>query len=301
MAVDISSSPNGAPLNQPAAEMTEAEYRNLSRLIYSVSGISLKESKQSLLSSRLAGILAQSKRENYTDYYQSLISDQSGAGVAELIDRVTTNHTFFMRESAHFDYFRTTVLPYLEATVADRDLRVWCAACSTGEEAYTLAMILNEHFDNHKLPWDRRVLATDLSEKVLRDASRGIYTQERIDPLPAAWRQRYFTRLPSGAYEISGHIKKEVIFRRFNLIDPVYPFRKKFHCIFCRNVMIYFDADTRIRTINKLYEMTEPGGYLFIGHSEMIDRSSSKYEYIMPAVYRKNKTADGSASGSHHE
>ena len=286
MSVDIISAPNGTPQDQSAIEMTEAEYRNLSRLIYSVSGISLKESKKALLSSRLVGILAQSKRENFTEYYNSLIRDQSGAGVAALIDRITTNHTYFMRESAHFDYFRTTVLPYLEATVADRDLRVWCAACSTGEEAYTLAMILDQYFE-HKLPWDRRVLATDLSEKVLRDASRGIYAQERIDPLPAAWRQRYFARLASGEYEISNHIKKEVIFRRFNLIDPVYPFRKKFHCIFCRNVMIYFDTETRNNTINKLYDMIEPGGYLFIGHSEMIDRSASKFESIVPAVYRK--------------
>lgn len=267
--------------------MTKTEYRNLARLIHSVCGISLKESKQALLSSRLVGILAQSKRENYTQYYNALIRDQSGAGVAALIDRVTTNHTYFMREPAHFDFFRTTVLPYLEKTVADRDLRVWCAACSSGEEAYTLAMIMDEYFANRKLGWDRRVLATDLSEKVLRVASRGIYTRERIDPLPAMWRQQYFSRLPSGEYEIASQIKKEVIFRRFNLIDPVYPFRKKFHCIFCRNVMIYFDAATRNSTVNKLYEMIEPGGYLFIGHSEMIDRSASKFESILPAVYRK--------------
>jgi chemotaxis protein methyltransferase CheR len=287
MSVDIFNAPNSVPQDQSIVEMTETEYQNLSRLIHSVSGISLKESKKALLSSRLVGILAQSKRENFTEYYNSLIRDKRGAGVAALIDRITTNHTFFMRESAHFDYFRTTVLPYLETSVADRDLRVWCAACSTGEEAYTLAMILDQYFEARRLPWDRRVLATDLSEKVLCDASRGVYTQERIDPLPAAWRQRYFTRLPSGECEISSQIKKEVIFRRFNLIDPVYPFRKKFHCIFCRNVMIYFDAETRNNTINKLYEMTEPGGFLFVGHSEMIDRSSSKYEYVMPAVYRR--------------
>lgn len=287
MTVDILSPSVRMPLVSPTVEMTEEEYQKLARLIYSVSGISLRDSKQALLTSRLTGMLAQSNRKNFTEYYNSLINDKSGAGVAALIDRITTNHTYFMREPAHFDYFRATVLPYLETAATDRDLRVWCAACSTGEEAYTLAMILDEYFDARKQFWDRRVLATDLSEKVLLEANRGVYTQERVEPLPPLWRQKYFTRQPSGNYEVASQIKKEVIFRRFNLIDPVYPFKKKFHAIFCRNVMIYFDAETRNSIINRMYECTEPGGYLFIGHSEAIDRASSKYEYVMPAVYRK--------------
>ena len=272
---------------QAMPEMTEAEYHKLAQLIYSVSGISLKDSKQALLTSRLAGVLAQSGRKSFTDYYNSLIADTSGASVAALVDRITTNHTYFMREPAHFNFFRDTVLPHLKKTVADRDLRVWSAACSTGEEPYTLAMILDEFLDTEKSRWDCQVLATDLSEKVLKDASRGVYTAERIEPLPPMWKQRYLTRLPDGNYEIMDRIKKEVIYRRFNLIEPVYPFRKKFHVIFCRNVMIYFDAETRAAIINKLYDMTEPGGYLFIGHSEAIDRAKSKYKYVLPAVYRK--------------
>jgi len=279
--------PNNSFLAQAMPEMTETEYQKLSHLIYSVSGISLKDSKQALLTSRLAGVLAQSGRKNFTEYYNSLISDSSGAAVASLVDRITTNHTYFMREPAHFNYFRDTVLPYLRKTVVDRDLRVWSAACSSGEEAYTLAMILDEFLDTDRTRWDSKVLATDVSEKVLKDASRGVYTQDRVEPLPSLWKQRYLARLPDGNYEVVDRIKKEVIYRRFNLIDPVYPFRKKFHVIFCRNVMIYFDSDTRASIINKFYDMTEPGGYLFIGHSEAIDRSKSQYKYVMPAVYRK--------------
>jgi chemotaxis protein methyltransferase CheR len=274
-------------LAQAAPEMTEAEYHKLSQLIYSVSGISLKESKQALLTSRLAGVLQQSGRKNFTEYYNSLVSDPTGAAVAALVDRITTNHTYFMREPAHFHYFQDTVLPYLKKVVTDRDLRVWSAACSSGEEPYTLAMILDEFLDADKSRWDSRVLATDLSEKVLKDAARGAYAAERIEPLPPLWKQKYLTRLPGGNFEVAERIRKEVIFRRFNLIDPVYPFKKKFHVIFCRNVMIYFDAETRVSIINKLYDMTEPGGYLFIGHSEAIDRTKSKYMYVMPAVYRK--------------
>jgi chemotaxis protein methyltransferase CheR len=284
--MDFNFAPNSF-LAQAMPEMTEAEYQKLAQLIYSVSGISLKESKQALLTSRLAGVLAQSGRKTFTEYYNSLIADTSGAAVAALVDRITTNHTYFMREPAHFNFFRDTVLPYLKSKVADRDLRVWSAACSTGEEPYALAMILDEFLDSEKSRWDCQVLATDLSEKVLKDASRGVYSPERIEPLPALWKQRYLTRHPDGNYEIADRIKKEVIYRRFNLIEPVYPFRKKFHVIFCRNVMIYFDADTRASIINKLYDMTEPGGYLFIGHSEAIDRSKSKYKYVLPAVYRR--------------
>lgn len=284
--MDFNFAPNSF-MAQAMPEMTEAEYHKLAQLIYSVSGISLKDSKQALLTSRLAGVLAQSGRKSFTDYYNSLIADTSGASVAALVDRITTNHTYFMREPAHFNFFRDTVLPHLKKTVADRDLRVWSAACSTGEEPYTLAMILDEFLDTEKSRWDCQVLATDLSEKVLKDASRGVYTAERIEPLPPMWKQRYLTRLPDGNYEIMDRIKKEVIYRRFNLIEPVYPFRKKFHVIFCRNVMIYFDAETRAAIINKLYDMTEPGGYLFIGHSEAIDRAKSKYKYVLPAVYRK--------------
>ncbi len=272
---------------QAMPEMSDAEYQKLAQLIYKVSGISLKDSKQALLTSRLAGILAQLGYKNFTEYYNALIADKSGAGVASLVDKITTNHTYFMREPAHFTFFRDTVLPYLKKTVVDKDLRVWCAACSSGEESYTLAMLMDEFLDMDKSRWDSRVLATDLSEKVLTDAIRGVYSQERVEPLPAMWKQKYFHRLPDGSYEVAPHIKQEVIYRRFNLIESVYPFRKKFHAIFCRNVMIYFDAETRNAIINRMYDMTEPGGYLFIGHSEAIDRSKSNYKYVLPAVYRK--------------
>jgi chemotaxis protein methyltransferase CheR len=274
-------------LAQAMPEMTEAEYQKLAHLIYSVSGISLKESKQALLTSRLTGVLQRAGQKSFTEYYNSLVSDPTGAEVAALVDRITTNHTYFMREPAHFHYLRDTVLPYLKKVVTDRDLRIWSAACSSGEEPYTLAMILDESLEAEKGRWDSRVLATDLSEKVLKEGASGVYTAEHVEPLPALWKQRYLTRLPDGNYEMAARIKKEVIFRRFNLIEPSYPFKKKFHVIFCRNVMIYFDAETRASIINKLYDVTEPGGYLFIGHSEAIDRSKSKYMYVMPAVYRR--------------
>ena len=274
-------------LAQAMPEMTEAEYHKLAQLIYSVSGISLKESKQALLTSRLAGVLQQSGRSNFTEYYNELVSDPTGAAVAALVDRITTNHTYFMREPAHFHYFKDTVLPYLKKSVTDRDMRIWSAACSSGEEPYTLAMILDEVLGAEKGRWDSKVLATDLSEKVLKEGARGVYTAEHIEPLPPLWKQMYLTRLPDGNYEMAARIKKEVIFRRFNLIEPVYPFKKKFHVIFCRNVMIYCGAGTRASGGDKLYDGAEPGGELFRGRSEAIGRTKSKYMYVMPAVYRR--------------
>ena len=285
--MDTMAMSNGAYLNQGVPEMTHAEYQKLAKLIYSVSGIALKESKQALLNSRLGGMLAQSGRKSFSEYYDILVSDKSGALVAALVDRVTTNHTYFMRESAHFNYFKATVLPYLKQTVADRDLRTWCAACSSGEEAYTLAMLMDEFFELEKARWDCKILATDLSDKVLKEAISGVYSADRIQPLPAMWKQRYFKHRGDDQFEVQDWLKKEVIYRRFNLIDKVYPFKRKFHVIFCRNVMIYFDAATRNQIIDKFYEITEPGGYLFIGHSESVDRSKSAYKYVMPAVYRK--------------
>ena len=211
--MDLNAAPNSF-LAQAMPEMTEEEYHKLAQLIYKVSGISLKDSKQALLTSRLAGVLAQSGRKNFTEYYNSLVNDPSGAAVAALVDRITTNHTYFMREPAHFNYFRDTVLPSLKKTVTDKDMRIWCAACSTGEEPYTLAMILDEFLDADKSRWDSQVLATDLSEKVLKDAARGVYAQERIEPLPSLWKQKYLKRLPDGSYEFVERIKKEVIYRR---------------------------------------------------------------------------------------
>jgi len=272
---------------QDTPEMTDSEYKKLVNLIQSYSGIFLKDTKQTLLTTRLTGVLAQSGYKSFTEYYNDLVADKTGAAIAMLVDKITTNHTFFMREAAHFDYLRNTVLPYLEKNVPSRDLRIWCAACSTGEEAYTLAIILEEYFKLNKTFWDCKVLATDLSARVLKEAERGVYARDRIDPMPAAWKQNYFVQRNDGQVEIASKIKNEVIFRRFNLVESVYPFKKKFHCIFCRNVMIYFDNDTKDAIINKFYDITEPGGYLFIGHSEALDRDKTKYKYVMPAVYRK--------------
>lgn len=267
--------------------LTDAEYRKLAGFIKDNYGINLKEEKRVLLAGRLQSLLSVSGIRNFTDYYNYLISDRSGAAEVDLINRITTNHTFFMRESDHFSYFQNQVLPLLEKSISTRDLRTWCAACSTGEESYTLAMLIDEYFGRKKLGWDSRVLATDISEKALTDAKRGVYDAERIAPLPSHWRMNYFTPFGENSYQVADRIKNEVIYRKFNLMDRHFPFKKKFHVIFCRNVMIYFDEETKYELIEKFYTCTERGGYLFIGHSETLDKNRTGYKYVMPSVYVK--------------
>jgi len=268
-------------------EITYKEFLKLAEYIRFNYGINLKEEKLSLVTGRLKSELEQKKINSFSDYYNYLISDKTGKAATTLVNKITTNHTFFMREADHFKYFREVVLPYLKLSVKEKDLRIWSAGCSTGEEPYTLAMIINDFFEKEKIWWDTKILATDISEKVLGEAKKGVYSDEDIAIVPNQWKQKYFKNINNNQFSISEKIRNEVIFRRFNLMQEPFPFKKKFHVIFCRNVMIYFDNKTKWELSNKFYDLTEYGGYLFIGHSESLPRGEVKYKYVMPAVYRK--------------
>lgn len=267
--------------------ITEQEFQQLAAYIHRNYGIHLKAEKKALLVGRLQQQLHAHQLHNYSEYYEYLLADRSGQAATELINSISTNHTFFMREANHFHFLRDVVLPTLVKQINDRDLRIWCAGCSTGEEPYTIAMIINEFFGSHKLGWDTSLLATDISTKALHKAITGSYPAEWVAPLPAVWKTKYFNESSDGSFSLTDKIKEEIIFRKFNLMEPVYPFKRRFHAIFCRNVMIYFDGPTKDAIVRKFYDATEPGGYLFIGHSEALDRNQYGYKYVMPSVYRK--------------
>lgn len=267
--------------------ITNKEFDQLSAYIKANYGIYLKQEKKALVIGRLQNVLIQNSFKNFSEYYDYIIADKTGTAVSTLLDKITTNHTFFMREADHFYYFRDVVLPYLSNKVTDRDLRIWCAGCSSGEEPYTLAMIIDEYFGRDKLHWDSKVLATDISNKVLEEAKKGIYSNSEIDTLPAKWKLSYINKLDTENSQFNDKIRNEVIYRKFNLMESVFPFRKKFHTIFCRNVMIYFDEKTKNTLINKYYDLLEVGGFLFIGHSESLNRDETRFKYVQPAVYRK--------------
>jgi chemotaxis protein methyltransferase CheR len=148
-------------------------------------------------------------------------------------------------------------------------------------------MIIDEYLGYDKMYWDSKILATDISSKVLDKAKKGIYEKEKIDPVSAIWKANYFKRLDNENYILTEKIRNEVIYRKFNLMEKIFPFKKKFHVIFCRNVMIYFDNKTRDELSDKFYDSLEYGGYLFIGHSESLNRETTKFRYVMPALYRK--------------
>ncbi len=267
--------------------MTDKEFSRLTNFVKCNYGINLGKEKQSLVIGRLNNVLLDKGLNNFSEYYNYVTSDKSGEAVTTLIDKITTNHTFFMREISHFKYFNSTVLPYLVANVKNKDLRIWSAGCSTGEEPYTLAMIIADYLGANKPQWNTNILATDISSKVINYAIKGIYSHEQIKSIPENWKINYFKKLDHENSILVDKIKNEVIYRKFNLMECAFPFKKKFHVIFCRNVMIYFDEKTKKDLINKFYECTEPGGYLFIGHSECLNRNETKYKYIMPALYRK--------------
>ncbi|RED56200.1 MULTISPECIES: CheR family methyltransferase [Cohnella] len=267
--------------------ITEQEFKQFSEYIKLHYGIHLKAEKLSLVASRLNRELAGRNFNNLSDYLSYVVADRTGQAAVTLLDKITTNYTFFMREPAHFYFFRDKVLPYLASTVKDKDLRIWSAACSSGEEPYTLAMMIDEYFGPEKAQWDTKILATDISNQVLEIAGKGIYTKDKIAALPAAWKLNYFRELDGEQSVLADRIRNEVIFRKLNFMDKVFPFKRKFQVIFCRNVMIYFDNKTKYQLIDKLYDLTEYGGYLFIGHSESLDRNATRFKYVMPAVYRK--------------
>lgn len=265
----------------------EKEFRQFAAYVKSNFGLHFKDEKRSLIAGRLNNVLLSMNMGSLSDYMAYVTSDKTGEAVATLLDKITTNYTFFMREAEHFNYFRDKVLPFLEQRVKDRDLRIWSAACSSGEEPYTLAMIIDEFFGAYKANWDTKILATDISSSILNLARAGVYAKDRLTDLPAAWRQKYFIEFDAGHDILAEKIRKEVIFSNINLMEPIFPFRRKMHVIFCRNVMIYFDNQTRDSLVERLYNITEPGGYLFIGHSEALNRETMRYRYVMPAVYRK--------------
>lgn len=276
---------NGQALREFA--ITDKEFWQLSKYIKANYGISLKEEKRALVIGRLHNVLMQNNFKSFSEYFDYVVSDRTGNAVTTLVNKITTNHTFFMREADHFRFFKDAVLPYLAGKAKDRDLRIWSAGCSSGEEPYTLAMIISDYFGPDKKWWDTKILATDISSKVLEAAKQGRYDNEELANIPVHWKNTYFKKYDIQRCAIADKIKNEVIFRKFNLMDEIFPFKRKFNVIFCRNVMIYFDSPTKHKLVNKFYDFMEPGGYLFIGHSESLNRDETKYRYLMPAVYRK--------------
>lgn len=266
--------------------ISDNDFKRLYTFIKGKYGIDLSKKRQ-LIIGRLSNDIMAKGYTNFTDYVNDILTKATPNDIDAMLNRLTTNYTYFMREEDHFEFFRNTILPYLEHTKKDHVLSIWSAGCSTGQEPYTLSMILKEYFGSKAAQWDTRVLATDISQNALKAAQNAQYDEESLSKLPAAWKTKYFEHTKeSGVWTVKQDLKSNVIFKTFNLMEPI-RFRLKFDVIFCRNVMIYFDQPTKDALIERFYNSTAPGGYLLIGHSESLSKTSTRYNYIMPATYRK--------------
>ena len=266
--------------------MTDSEFARIVKYTAMRYGINLYN-KKVMVAGRLDNYLESNGYKSYDEYMDKVESDFTGQEAQNLINILTTNHTYFMRESEHFEFLKDVILPELkEREKATRDLRIWSAAASSGEEPYTIAMVIKDFFGLDYLNWDTSILATDISKKVLDKAVDGIYSKEQIQQLPSWWQKSNFVRVDEENYQVRKEIRDRVIFRQFNLMNP-FPFKRQLHVVFLRNVMIYFDEETKRRLIHKVYDFMGPGGYLIIGSTENIDKSATKFNFIRPSVFRK--------------
>ncbi len=270
--------------------LSDDEYKNIANFVYSNIGINLGDDKKALVAGRLQKFLKKYSFNSYNEYLTFLMKDKTGEALSELADNISTNHTFFYRESSHFEYFKDIALPNIlkkKINEGSNDIRIWCAGCSSGEESYMLVMLMMELLGNNYSSYKAGLLATDISSKVLKTAISGIYNTDRLGKLPQNYISKYFNKLSLDEYKVKDIVKNEITYRRFNLIKETFQFKKKFDIIFCRNVMIYFDSPTRNKLVENYYQTLNSEGYLFIGHSETIERGNSNFNYLFPAIYQK--------------
>jgi len=264
----------------PDIEITASEFAEYQRLIYRQSGINMTEAKQALVQGRLARRLKHHGLSSYKSYLDLLLSRQDELQIA--VDLLTTNETYFFREPKHFDYLRQQVLP---SHRGGRTFRVWSAASSSGEEPYTLGMVLADHFGS--APWE--LLGSDISTRVLAKAQAGLYPMERARDIPVNYLKAYCLKgvgEQEGTFLIDARVRRHVRFAQINLIEAL-PEIGEFDVIFLRNVMIYFDIETKKAVIARLLARLRPGGWFFVGHSESLHGLVTNLSSVAPSVYIK--------------
>ncbi len=269
----------------------DEEFEALRRLIYERAGIVLNDSKKALVASRLARRLRALQLENYGRYYERVVRDDpDGAEMRELLNCITTNKTDFFRESHHFDWLKTQGFAEAVArarATGSRKLRIWSAGCSTGEEPYTLGMVMLGAFPEHG--WKFEILATDLDTDVLARAGRAEYDESVIAPVPDEWKRRFLRRgtgANAGRVRATDELRQLVEFRQLNFIERPWKVQGPFDFIFCRNVMIYFDPPTQQGIVREFARLLAPGGVLFVGHSESLQGVADVYEPMRGTMYR---------------
>jgi chemotaxis protein methyltransferase CheR len=266
--------------------LTDSEFDRLRGIVHRLTGISLADSKREMLYSRLARRLRKLQLASFSEYC-ALVERGDAGELEELTNAMTTNLTSFFREKYHFEQLAAEALPYVaEHRAESRRVRLWSAGCSTGEEPYSMAIVLREAqrgFAN----WDVRLLATDIDSKVVQTAAAGVYAADRLKNMEGQRLARWFAPDDQGQhYAVRAELKSLIAFRQLNLLDA-WPFKGPFDVIFCRNVTIYFDKDTQRELFERMANVQEPGGWLFVGHSENLQNLTRRYQLVGRTVYRR--------------
>ncbi|RKY82636.1 chemotaxis protein CheR [candidate division KSB1 bacterium] len=271
--------------------LSENIFKKLGSFIQSECGIKMPPGKRLMVQSRLMKRLRALEISSFEEYWAFIQSTEGKDEVINLINAVSTNKTDFFREPDHFKYLIDTVLPELiknRPSEIREPFKFWSAGCSTGEEPYTLAMVLSDFAEKNR-SFKFKILATDISTKVIEHGRIAIYSKERIDPIPMKMKQKYLLKSKDPAKKvvrIIPELRSKVIFRRLNFLDN-FRLKEKVEVIFCRNVVIYFDRDIQKKLVEKFYEQLVPGGFLFMGHSETINGLNTKFRTVAPTVYQK--------------
>ncbi|WP_263409914.1 CheR family methyltransferase [Terriglobus tenax] len=266
-------------------KLSSKDFDRFRKLAYDYCGLAIDTGKESLVASRLTKIMRSLNITSFSDYYDYVVRDSSSDALVAMIDGLTTNYTNFFREPKHFEFLTATIFP---ALASRSEFTLWSAACSSGEEPYSLAFAAQEFYGNG----GPRVslLATDISTKVLARAQDGTYNEKCFTQVPTEMLRKYLQRgigPASGNYRVKQFIRETITFRRLNLIKPFENFVGSYPLILCRNAMIYFDIPTQQDLVDRFHERLEPGGYLFVGHAESLNNLKHKFEYVQPAVYKK--------------
>ena len=263
-------------------------FNKIRKLVYEQSGINLSEEKEALVRARLTKRMRALAMDNANEYFKMVEEDKSGRELIALLDVISTNVTYFFREDDHFNFLKTVFQEW--ESEGQRKFRIWSAACSSGEEPYTIAMTLAETINISST--DTKILATDISTNVLGMAQEGIYSDRKLEKVPRQLRSKYFKKAGgslNGMYQISPNIRNLITFARLNLSAETYPLKGPLDVVIIRNVMIYFDNRIRQRVVDNITRLIKPGGYLIIGHSESLNGLNvPQYKMIKPSVYKKN-------------
>lgn len=278
--------PTRSPEVERLIRFTEEEFRKLVKYMSEQFGIDLSK-KKILAECRLNGELEKRGGITMSEFLRQMEADKTRQLESILLNRLTTNYTYFMREPKHFNFLKENILPAIKPEWGRISYQIWCAGCSSGEECYTLAMLLQDYKDQGGFLPPYSILGTDISEQALSAAESGRYPVRELENIPESWRKKYLVGGENDEFfEITAAIRSKVRFRRMNLLKPSAGLGE-YDLVLCRNVMIYFHEESRKKLIEKLYRALKPGGYLFVGHTELLPRNHELFDYVCPAVYRK--------------